>query len=397
MPKCSFLLQLLLLLPLFRANKLVLISLDGFRWDYLDRDLPLDNLRSLAKSGIRAKWMTNQFQTKTFPNHWTLATGLYEEAHGLIGNYFYDVQMNASFTFWNQSTWRRQHWGGEPIWITNQNAGFDSAVQFWPGSEQTGQLPTYFRPFEMFYPFRRRVDNLIRYLKLDRTTLGVMYFEEPDYTGHKYGPDSVELDAKLVELDEVIGYFVEEMKRHALYNDTNIIITSDHGMGRVEMDKIVDVPSTLHKMIDFKRSRFSRMTGLIYPKSVHLYGELKLLEQKEPALNVWRKSDIPSRLHFRHHRRIPPIVLTVNQPWSLKVKKHVRQVRGDHGWMFNESGPSDMFPIFVARGPSIKKTPTPLDPIENVSVYLLCCKLLNLHPAPNNGSLTYLSQFLKFT
>lgn len=338
--------------------------------------------------------MTNQFQTKTFPNHWTLATGLYEEAHGLIGNYFYDEQINASFTFWNQSTWRKSYWGGEPIWMTNQKAGFDSAVQFWPGSEQPGQLPTYYRKFEMFYPFKSRVDNLIQHLKLDQTQLGIMYIEEPDFTGHKYGPDSAELDAKLVELDELIGYLIGQMKHNGLYKKTNIIVTSDHGMGRVEMGKIVKIPSTLLKMIDFKRSRFSRMTGLIYPKSDQLYQELKRLELNEPALNVWRKSQIPSRLHFCHHRRIPPIVITVNQPWSLQVHKRVRYGAGDHGWMFDESGPSDMFPIFVASGPSIKKTVELINPIENVSVYPLCCKLLSLHPAPNNGSLLYLSQFL---
>ena len=246
----------------------------------------------------------------------------------------------------------------------------------------------------MFYPFEKRVDQLISKLTQNETNLGLMYFEEPDYTGHKFGPDSPEMDKKLIELDNLIGYFVEQMKDKNLFNSTNIIITSDHGMATVELEKFVPISKDIQRLIDFKKSTFNRMSGLIYPKSTKLYSKLKSLQRDYPMLKVWKKSEIPRYLHYTNHYRIPSILITVKMPYSLKLDR-VRVKKGDHGWMSeSSSSPSDMYPFFLARGPNITKSESLISPFENVSVYPLCCKLLHLHPAPNNGSLEGLSPFI---
>ena len=276
--------------------------------------------------------------------------------------------------------------------MTNEKFGGVSAVENWPGSEQLGLQPTYFRKFEMFYPFKRRVDNLVRFLTRD-ANLGLLYYEEPDFTGHKFGPESKEMDQKLVQLDRFIGYFIAKMEEAGLYNQTNIIITSDHGMASVDKAKVVTIPGDILKLIDLGKSRFTRMTGLIYPKSDQVYPLLQKLQEKHKVLKVWKKSEIPTRFHYTHNSRIPPILITVKLPYSLKTSR-LRFKKGDHGWFLPENGPSDMYPFFLARGPDILKSSMPLEPFENVSVYPLCCQLLKIPPAANNGTLEYLSNYL---
>ena len=169
--------------------------------------------------------MTNQFQTKTFPNHWTMVTGLYEETHGIVANQFYDpsshqVTLNYRFqnyrifkhfnytdpSSWNETT---SFWGGEPLWITNQKAGHQSGCEFWVGSEVKDRTPTHFDRYSSHKPYNNRVDSVVNWLNKPEVNLGLLYIEEPDHTGHMFGPDSKEVDAKLEELNNVIGYLMK--------------------------------------------------------------------------------------------------------------------------------------------------------------------------------------------
>lgn len=94
---------------------LIIISFDGFRYDYLNKtDAP--NLAKLASDGVRAPWIEPRFITKTFPNHFSIATGLYEESHGIVGNNFFDPVLNDTFRLGrNESEW----WdtGAIPLWV----------------------------------------------------------------------------------------------------------------------------------------------------------------------------------------------------------------------------------------------------------------------------------------
>ena len=249
----------------FENSLLLLISFDGFRYDYLDlvkrakRETP--NFNSLIANGVKAKWLQDTFITDTFPNHYTIVTGLYEESHGVVGNSMYDPVLNETFRLDNQTQAADSKWwnnnqkktGPEPIWVTNQK-GDDSAfkrrsgVMFWPGAaaENHGIRPFHTIPYDETLPNKTRIDNVIRWFTdtSDPINLGLLYFSEPDGLGHIVGPDAPQMIDMIVELDAIVGYLIEELKKAHLFHKMNIIITSDHGLSQVhhniELDKYVE-------------------------------------------------------------------------------------------------------------------------------------------------------------
>ena len=200
----------------------ILISFDGFRWDYMAK-VETPNLDSIARNGVKAKHLINTFVTKTFPNHFTLVTGLYEESHGIVANTFFDPVFNETFFIdgskrnpvYLESKW----YNGEPIWITNQKAWKKSAVVFWPGSEVKieGHYPTHYLPYDSSLSFEKRVDYLLKMLEDDDPpSFLAAYFNEPDHTGHKFGPDSSEVRNVIRRMDNVTGYLLERLRNRGL-------------------------------------------------------------------------------------------------------------------------------------------------------------------------------------
>lgn len=390
------------------SSKLLLISLDGFRWDYLDRAerLNMGNFTQFYSEGVRAQWMTNQFQTKTFPNHWTMVTGLYEETHGIVANQFYDPSSHQHFNYTDPSSWNEttSFWGGEPLWITNQKAGHHSGCEFWVGSEVKDRTPTYFDRYSSHKPYNDRVDSIVDWLNKPEVNLGLLYIEEPDHTGHMFGPDSKEVDAKLEELNNVIGYLMSELKSNELYEYTNVIITSDHGMASLSEDNLIlldqDDENDIRSLMDMNESKLMTNAAFIFPKSPEVKEELyeklqKIRKESYPdVLDVWYREDIPTELHYSENNRIPDIVLNAENHYSIlfnKTQWDNFHLMGQHGWV---PSTKDMHPIFMARGPDFITRKDPLPPFPNVDLYPLCCHLLKLTPAPNNGSLAKLQPYL---
>ena len=201
---------------------LILVSYDGFRWDYMAK-VHTPNLNFIASNGIKAKHLINTFVTKTFPNHFTLVTGLYEESHGIVANTFFDPVFNDTFYLdavskhYLDSKW----WNGEPVWITNQKAFKKSAVVFWPGSEVKieGQYPTHYLPYNRSLSFEKRIDYLCTMLEQDDPpSFLAAYFNEPDHSGHKFGPDSPEIKSVIRRMDNVTGYLLESLRNRGLLN-----------------------------------------------------------------------------------------------------------------------------------------------------------------------------------
>lgn len=232
--------------------KLILVSMDGFRWDYLtklpEEDVP--NFTFLTRNGASAsKGIQNTFITKTMPNHVTLVTGLYEESHGMVANEFYDPEFDEVYEINNSSQMVDSKWydiGPEPIWVTNQKAGEGrrSGSVFWPGcgSVQKGRLPSKYLLFDKSMDFRTRVDILVSwFVSKEPINLGLLYINEPDHTGHKYGPNSTKLVKKIIELDGVLGYLINKLKSHDIWDDVNIIVTSDHGMTSTPVEKDINM------------------------------------------------------------------------------------------------------------------------------------------------------------
>ena len=235
-------------------SKLLLVSFDGFRWDYLDRvkakGRETPNFDTLINGGVNAKFgVKNTFVTKTFPNHYTIVTGMYEENHGVVGNHMYDPVFNETFDmkkdsrvakWWNNDTLGDKK-GPEPIWVTNERdeetlVKKRSGVMFWPGSEAVihGKTPSYFRSYDRTYPNKSRIDTIVNWFTEENPiNLGLLYFSEPDHLGHNVGPDSPQMIEMIVALDDLVGYLVQRLCEKHLLHQLNIIITSDHGMAQI--------------------------------------------------------------------------------------------------------------------------------------------------------------------
>ena len=196
----------------------LLISFDGFRYNYLSRT-PTPNFDKLISTGVKAKWLQDVFVSQTFPNHYTLATGLYEESHGIVANRFYDPKLKRRFNYLSSSdVTEAVWWGGEPIWVTSELQGRNAGVFFWVGSEAPikGVRPTQWMPYSMNYPWRKRVDGVVDWLAnkpygeektINNITLALLYFPQPDHFGHIYGPESEEVTQMIGQCDNITGKY----------------------------------------------------------------------------------------------------------------------------------------------------------------------------------------------
>lgn len=381
--------------------RVLLISFDGFRWDYLSRSETKDhtpNFHRIMNDGVYAKrGVKNAFITKTFPNHYTIVTGLYEESHGIVGNIMYDPVLNETFNIYNVTQERSPKWfdnGGEPIWVTNQLQDTcncrKTGIVFWPGDSASvkGVLPYRYLLYDNSMKNKTRVDTMVKWFT-DKypVNLGLLYFEEPDAYGHKFGPDSPQVNEMIIGLDGVVGYLLDELKMKGILDSTDIIITSDHGMASTPNTTVINLDD--HISLNDYRIFSSNPIGNILPnpgKEEEIYNKL----QNIPHLTVYRKEDIPDEFHYKHNRRIQPLLLVTDEGYSLTHNKSKIE-KGNHG--YNNSLP-DMHPFFIAMGPSFKKGYT-IDTFDNVDIYPLMCEILGIKPAPNNGSLQNVQSLLK--
>lgn len=264
---CSplFTLWVLLLLPVASLNqpdrhgdpgprerpKLLLVSFDGFRWDYIIQ-VPMPNFNAVAKEGVMVEQVENTYITKTFPNHYSLVTGLYAESHGIVANEMFDPAFNRSFSMETGSIYEPQWWEeAEPLWVTIQRTGGRSGAAMWPGSDVKihGVFPNRYLRYNASVSFESRVERIIEWFSApgdESVNFAVLYWEEPDESGHKLGPQNPEMDRVITEIDENLGFLVSELKKAGLYENMNLIVTSDHGMAQlpdehiIELDQYVD-------------------------------------------------------------------------------------------------------------------------------------------------------------
>ena len=238
--------------PTSRSPLVLLVSFDGFRWDYLDRS-QTPNFDSFVQDGVKAKYIFDTFASKTFPNHYSIATGLYQESHGIVGNVMYDSSTGEGFSlgvkhnpvWWND---------GEPIWVTNQKQGGQSALIMYPGMEIKirGQYASYRLPvYNSSFPFKERIDIITSLFANGSINLGLLYFHEPDHSGHLLGPDSLGMDPILQMCDKTLAYLMEKLQNASLDDKVDVIITSDHGMTPVSSDNFMQLddfvdPSLYH-------------------------------------------------------------------------------------------------------------------------------------------------------
>lgn len=373
--------------------KLLLLSFDGFRWDYVDR-VPTPNFRELIDNGVTVEHVENAYITKTFPNHYSLVTGLYAETHGIVANEMYDPAMNRSFSMETDSIYESRWWEeAVPLWVTVQKAGGKSGAAMWPGSDVKihGSFPNRYLPYNASVSFETRVERIIEWFSAPKEVavdFGVLYWEEPDESGHELGPQSSLMDVVIAGIDEKLGFLLNELKKAGLYEKVNLIVTSDHGMAQLSPDKIIEldeyVSRDLYTWVDK-----SPVVGIL-PKEGKLEEVYSKLVDANPNMAVYKKGDIPEHFHYQHNIRIMPILIESKEGWTIMQNRSGPFMLGNHGY---DNTLRSMQPVFVARGPAFRQNYLKTS-MRSVDLYPLMCHILDVRPLPNNGSLSNVRDLL---
>jgi len=377
-----------------RENYTVIISLDGLRWDYLDAyDVPFMN--QLAREGVKAV-MQPSFPSKTFPNHYTLATGLVPDHHGIITNTFWDRERGVEFSLGNKETRSKgYYYGGDPVWLTAKHQGVKTATVFWVGSDVAiqGEHPTYWRDYQTEQlDFPDRVDEIIRLLKLPeekRPHLVMAYFEEPDRSGHNYGPMHRITRRAMEDMDLLLSNLWARIQLLPIASQVNIIITGDHGMTSVDPKRFVDIDDVLPSRW---YERFCNdYPTLIYARGPQYIDSIYDALQGVDHIRAWKRGQLPAYLNYGTHPNMGDVVVLPDVGWLFDDKPSKTQ-RGSHGF---DHTAADMQVGFRAIGPDFKVGYEKPDRFRNVCVYPLLCYLLGVEPSPNDGNLEEVRDMLR--
>lgn len=374
----------------------VLVSLDGFRYDY-PRKYSATHLLAIGAHGASApEGMIPAFPSLTFPNHYTLVTGLYPEHHGIVANSFYDPTRKATYSMRDAETVTDGSWyGGTPLWSLAEQQGMRTACFFWPGSEAkiAGERPSFYLHYTDKYPDAERIDQVIAWLKLpaaQRPHFITLYYPNVDHQGHLHGPDSEQVRDAVKHVDELMGQLEEKL--NALHLPIDLIVVADHGMARVEGDWI-----NMDKYADL--SNFTTVGSLLYPRSEadaeHAYQQLKAAQA---GFQVYRRARVPAELHYSDNPRegdpviVPqsPILIRAHAPPAGQTSSFTPL--GEHG--YNPFQMTSMRAIFFAEGPDIRPG-TKLKPFETVNVFPMIVKILGLESPQVDGSPNVLSNALR--
>ena len=373
----------------------LLVSMDGFRSDYLDiTDTP--NFDNMSKNGIRSEGLIPVFISKTFPNHYSIATGMYAENHGLIANSFFASDLNKYYSMRDRkSVENGDFYGGEPIWVTAERQGVKTASYFWVGTEAAiaGVHPSIWKRYDQKVPFDDRIDSVMTWFSLPishRPRLVMLYFHEPDWTGHEYGPSSAETVDQIQRMDGIIGTIMEKAGNLSIADKLNVIVVSDHGMTEVHPEQTIDL-SGYTNLSDVKTTGAGPTVFLSSESSKRLTSVYNDLQQL-PNAHVYWKRDIPERWHYRDHERIPEVLIIAEEGWTLMPMGHGPEMpKGTHGY---DNKLTSMHAIFVADGPAFKSGYS-REVFENIHIYPLLIHILGLEPyAEIDGDLDVVKDIL---
>uniref|UniRef100_A0A8C5PBF5 bis(5'-adenosyl)-triphosphatase n=1 Tax=Leptobrachium leishanense TaxID=445787 RepID=A0A8C5PBF5_9ANUR len=365
------------------TTRLLLVSFDGFRADYLTRfDLP--NLQEFLKGGVLVDEVKNVFVTKTVPSHYSMVTGLYEESHGIVANNMYDAATKKTF---NNANYKESFWWEEatPIWVTYQAQGHKSGAAMWPGTDVVihGSSPTYYLDYNRNVTFAERIGNITTWFTKpdDPATFATLYWEEPDSSGHLYGPDdTANMTQVLKAVDENIGSLMAKLKEAKVWDTLNVIITSDHGMAQCSKERVIQLDRCISRE-KYTLVDVSTIAAVLPVGDVQeVYDQLK---NCSPNMQVYLKQDIPDHYHYKHNSRIQPILLVADEGWFI-VQNGSLPTLGNHG--YDNRLPS-MHPFLAARGPAFQKD-YKIPSINSVDIYPMMCHILGIKELPNNGTLS---------
>ena len=376
----------------------ILVSLDGFRYDYAKKYSATNLLRLAAEGASAPQGMIPSFISVTFPNHYSIITGLYPEHHGIVANSFYDPARKQTYAADKVESVSDGSWyGGVPIWLVAEKQGMRTACFFWPTSDADvgGMHPTYYLHYDRTTPNEQRIDQAIAWLKLpaeERPHFLTLYFADTDHIGHEYGPESPQIAETVRQVDALMGKLIADLK--TLQLPVDLIVVSDHGMETVEGNWI-----DLDHYADL--SQFVAVGSLLYAPTeeaaARAYQQLRGASDK---FVVYRRADVPAYLHFNSNPRIGDPVVIPTGPYMIRA--HATEspeivqptAKGQHG--FDPRQMKSMRAIFYAEGPQISPG-VAVEPFENVDVYPLIAKILGLEIGPIDGRLEPLKSVLRET
>ncbi|WP_258103312.1 ectonucleotide pyrophosphatase/phosphodiesterase [Marinoscillum sp. MHG1-6] len=367
----------------------ILISFDGFRYDYAEK-FGAKNIIEFAQKGVRAERMIPAFPSKTFPNHYTLVTGLYPDHHGIVANAFYDRKRNIWYEVGAPSMYDSSLYGGKPLWLLANKQNIISASYFWPGSEVAidGIRPEYFKKYDEKVPGEDRFGQVIEWLKLpekDRPHFISLYFSLIDNMGHRYGPESVETREAVLTMDSLFGIFIDDLNN--LEIATNVVLVSDHGMSPVKYGAV------LPEIADLEGCLISDS----YPPMIYCADTSKVEQvykslRSDDRIEVYRKNEVPDHLHYGYHEMVGDLVCLSTSPVIL-LDEPRRVYGGNHG--FDPTRDINMSAFFAASGPAFKSG-IEIGPFENIHIYPMLAEILDLSIQDSiDGRIEVLAPILK--
>ncbi|MEP7095618.1 MAG: ectonucleotide pyrophosphatase/phosphodiesterase [Flavobacterium sp.] len=386
-----FLLSTILYSQTNNETYVVLVSMDGFRWDYA-KHFKLQNLDKIAQEGIHAKSMRPSYPSKTFPNHYAIVTGLYPDHHGIINNAFYDSILNESFSLSTNAKNDSRFYGGNPIWNVAEQQGVKAASFFWPGSDTDQKRPGICKKYDGEIPYETRIDTVMKWLQLpekQRPHLITLYFDQPDETGHTFGPLSPENEKMTRKMDSIMGQLSSRLDNLSIGKEINLIIVSDHGMTNISNDKKVVI-------LDYLKPEWLGYKVVINPvmslqAKPGFQDSIAEALKKVPHIKFWRAGKLPKRLHYGTNPRVHDFVIEAEKGYSLVSDKNQKVKGGTHGY---DNKNKDMQAIFYAKGPAFKVDKV-VGSFQNVSVYPLIAHILGLQIDEVDGELSEVKSMLR--
>ena len=359
----------------------VLVSLDGFHPDYLGRfDTPAFD--QLTRTGVIADGLISVFPSLTFPSHYSIATGLYPERHGIVGNRFHDPTRGEDFNYRDQDdvqdgTW----WKGEPIWVTAERQGMVTASVFFPGTQAAikNVYPTYWRPYNSRLPNTKRVEQVIEWLQApasERPHLIMVYFSIVDSVGHRDGPNGPKIRSAVTAVDRLLGQLMNTIEQLPYGPNVYLVVTSDHGMAVVDPERQVVISDIIN--LDGIRAipTGPGMNLYLEGDAEHSRWLRDTFNRRTNLATAFLRQEVPDYLHYRASQRIGDVVILPEEGASVSFSQSAPPM-GMHGW---DPNLTSMHGIFLMRGPTISPSQH-IQAFENIHIYPLLAQILELEPA----------------
>uniref|UniRef100_A0A1W7RA20 glycerophosphocholine cholinephosphodiesterase n=1 Tax=Hadrurus spadix TaxID=141984 RepID=A0A1W7RA20_9SCOR len=389
--------------PRKNTNCLIIVLVDGVRWDYIKED-EYKGFEKIAKHGVKAEYVDPIFPSNSYPNWYTIVTGKYAESHGFVQNFMYDKVRNDIFKMSPSPNASHVHWwnGSEPLWITAEKNGIRTGMYWWDGCQVTlsgitvskCKNYTYYKKFDVNKDTKKAFLEALDDCEKGDRRLGLVYYEPVDGFGHEFGPDSQERKMALKAIDSILTSVQEKIEKKKLKDKVNLVVVSDHGMANSNPDRVVPINISTPAILDNIEMMLDKGSmSMIMPKEGkldQLYRNLIALGKK--GLHIYKKDDIPNHYHFKNNNLVLPVLLVADQGFFIQRIPGNRMYpnnniiyNGFHGYDPFVKNHTDMRGIFYARGPDFKKKYVS-QPLSMVDHYQIFCHLLGIQALPNNGS-----------